>query len=284
MIWRFRGREMAFERVRLMGILNVTPDSFSDGGEFLSKEKAIEKALQIEKAGADLIDIGGESTRPGAQSLSEEEELSRVLPVIQSLRSLLRIPISIDTTKPRVARACLEAGAEIINDVDGLHAADEMADVAREYGAGLVLMHRRGTPETMQRMTQYEEVVQEVLGELRKSLEEVIAAGVAPEQIALDPGIGFSKTAEQNLELIAELHGFQSLARPLLVGPSRKSFIGKITDKTPAERDGGTAGAVAWAVAQGVQILRVHNVALMRDVVKVTQAIVASGFKPVLEG
>jgi dihydropteroate synthase len=260
-----------------MGVLNVTPDSFSDGGEFLPEEKALARALEMERAGADLIDVGAESTRPGAKPVSKEEELKRLLPVLLKLRQLLKIPISIDTTKPEVAQTALEAGAEIINDVDGLNATPEMAEVVRRFEAGLILMHRRGTSETMQHETQYGDVVEEVFGELEGSYHELLASGVASEQVVLDPGIGFSKTAEQNLELLAGLRRFRSSGRPVLVGPSRKSFIGALIEKTPAERDWGSAASVALAIAQGADLVRVHNVEAMRDVVNVAEAMVKAG-------
>ena len=273
MIWRFRGREMTFERVRIMGILNVTPDSFSDGGQFFSKDKAIEKALEMEREGADLIDVGGESTRPDAEAVSSEEELDRVLPVIRGIRSRTRLPLSIDTTKPEVARAALKVGADIVNDVDGLSASSQMADVVKEFEAGLILMHRRGTPQTMQGLAQYEDVAEEVSRELGRSFKEMDRAGVHPDQMVLDPGIGFAKTAEQNLELIARLHEFHSWGRPILVGPSRKSFIGILTGKNPEERDWGTAAAVTLSVTEGAHLMRVHQVSAMKDVIKVAEEI-----------
>ena len=273
MIWRFSGREMSFDSIRTMGILNITPDSFSDGGEFFSAVKAVEKALEMERAGADIIDVGGESTRPGAQPVSAEEELARILPVIEAIRRRTQIPVSIDTTKPEVAREALQKGADIINDVDGLKASLEMAEIAKKSGAGIVLMHRRGTPETMQKLTQYEDVVEEVFEELDRSLEKVHEAGVEPERIVLDPGIGFAKTAEQNLELIARLRRFHAWGRPILVGPSRKTFVGNLTGKNPGERDWGSAAAVALCVANGAHLVRVHHVDAMRDVVRVAEAI-----------
>ena len=244
---------MSFEKIRVAGILNVTPDSFSDGGEFFSPEKAVERAVEMEREGADLIDLGAESTRPGARPVSETEELERLLPVL--------------------ARAALKEGAEIINDVDGLHARGEMAEVVKEFQAGLILMHRRGTPESMQSLTHYEDVVEEVFEELDLSFREVMASGVHPEQIVLDPGIGFSKQAEQNLELIAGLERFHVWGRPILVGPSRKSFIGALIGKPAGERDWGTAGAAGLAVAYGAHLVRVHAVAEMREVVRVAEAI-----------
>ncbi len=270
MIWQFRHRTMNFERVRLVGILNVTPDSFSDGGVFFSPERALERSLGMEKEGADLIDVGGESTRPGAHPVSEEEELGRIVSVISEIRTHSQIPISVDTTKPNVARKALEAGADIINDVDGLNASSEMAEVVREFSAGLVLMHCRGTPQTMQSLTGYEDVTEDVFRELNQSFEEVLQTGVSADQIVLDPGLGFSKTALQNF------NHFLSWQRPILVGPSRKSFIGNQVAKEPGERDWGTAAAVALAVAGGAHLIRGHNVSAMKDVICVSESIVHS--------
>ncbi len=277
MIWRFRGQEMTFEKVRIMGILNVTPDSFSDGGRYSSEEKALKRALEMKRAGADLIDLGAESTRPGAQPVSADEELGRLLPVIKRLRAEVKLPISVDTTKPEVAERALDEGAEIINDVDGLQAARGMAGVVRRFHAGLILMHRRGTPQTMQDLARYDDVVEEVFEELDKSLREVTAKGVEAEQIVLDPGIGFSKTSEQSLELLSGLKRFHFSGRPVLVGPSRKSFIGAVVEKEPCDRDWGSAATVALAVAYGANLVRVHNVEAMRDVVRVAEAMVKAG-------
>lgn len=277
MIWKFSNRGMTFEKVRLMGVINVTPDSFSDGGQNFSRKKAVERAVEMERAGADLVDVGGESTRPGARAVSEQEELDRVLPVIEGIRSRTQVPISIDTSKPAVAKAALKSGAEIINDVDGLGAVTEMAGVAKEFAAGLILMHRRGNPETMQQLARYENVVEEVFEELDNSFREVLSTGVAARQVVLDPGIGFAKDAEQNLELIAGLSRFHSWGRPILVGPSRKSFIGALTGKDPSERDWGTAAAVALSVACGAQIIRVHHLEAMKDVVRIAEAIAKAG-------
>jgi dihydropteroate synthase len=277
MIWRFRGREMTFEKVRIMGILNVTPDSFSDGGEYTSEEKAAARAREMEREGADLIDVGAESTRPGAPSVPREEELRRLLPVLRKVRSEAKLPISVDTTKAEVAEAALKEGAEIINDVDGLHAAREIAGVVRKFEAGLILMHRRGTAETMQDLASYDDVVEEVFEELDKAFRDVVSKGVEPEQIVLDPGIGFAKSPEQSLELLSGLRRFHFSGRPVLVGPSRKSFIGAVIRKDPAERDWGSAASVALAVAHGANIVRVHRVEGMRDAVRVAEAIVKAG-------
>lgn len=273
MIWRFGSRQMTFEKIRIMGILNVTPDSFSDGGKFLSVDKAVHKAREMEQAGADIIDIGGESTRPGAPSVSLTQELDRILPVIREIRNHSQIPISVDTTKPEVARLAIKEGADMINDVDGLNASSEMTEIVIEFGAGLILMHRRGTSETMQTLTQYKDLVEDVFEELDQSLQKVHEQGVDTDQIILDPGIGFAKTAEQNLELIARLARFQAWGRPVLAGPSRKSFIGNLTGKNAENRDWGSAAAVALCVANGAQIVRVHEVEGMRDAVKVAEAI-----------
>lgn len=265
---------MTFEKVRIMGVLNVTPDSFSDGGEFFSEQRALERALEMEKSGADLIDVGAESTRPGAPPVSLSEERDRLLPLLRSLRSKTDIPISVDTTKPALARNALEEGADIINDVDGLHAAEEMASVAREFGAGLILMHRRGTPQTMQQLTQYADVVEEVFQELNQSLKRSLSSGLSLDRVVMDPGIGFSKTSEQSLEILAGLRRFSRWDRPLLVGPSRKSFIGTLIGKAPRERDWGSAAAAALAIANGAHLLRVHQVEAMADVIRVAEALV----------
>jgi dihydropteroate synthase len=274
MIWRFAGREMNFEKVRVMGILNITPDSFSDGGHFFSKEEAVRRALEMEEEGADLIDVGGESTRPGARPVSIEEEMERILPVLREIKSRVALPISVDTTKPEVAKAALEAGAEIINDVDGLGELSRMAGLAKEFEAGLILMHRRGNPETMQALAKYEDATEEVFQELDASYRKTLSQGVSEDQIVLDPGIGFSKNPGQNFEILHNLKRFQTWRRPVLIGPSRKSFIGTRLGKPPEERDWGTAAVCVLAVATGAQILRVHEVGAMKDAVRVAEAIV----------
>ncbi len=274
MIWKVRNRPILFDRPLLMGILNLTPDSFSDGGKFTALENAVHEACRMIAEGADLLDLGGESTRPGAFEVSAKEELTRILPVLKSLRKKTGVPLSIDTTKPEVARVCLEEGADIINDVSGLKGSGpEMATAVRDFGAGLILMHRRGTPQTMQTLTHYQDVVKEVMEELRESIETALAAGLREDQLVIDPGLGFAKTAEQNLEILKHLEKFHSLKFPLLLGPSRKSFIGKITGREIGEREFGTAAVVALAVTKGVQILRVHDVKSMRDAVRMAHAI-----------
>ncbi len=274
-VWHFKGRVLSFEKTLLMAILNITPDSFSDGAEFLEPGNAVRKALQLVSEGADILDLGAESTRPGAAPVSEEEELARLLPVLDGIRGKVSVPISIDTTKPRVARACLERGADIINDVSGLKdSGREMAEAVKAFDAGLVLMHRRGNPGTMQAMTDYSDVTQDVIEELSESLRLAESFGVPENRLVIDPGLGFAKTAEQNLEMVRNLEKFHALGRPVLLGPSRKSFLGKVTGKeTAADRDWATAAVVALAVAKRVQIVRVHEASSMKDVIRTVEAV-----------
>ncbi|MGE0917027.1 dihydropteroate synthase [Trichlorobacter lovleyi] len=272
--WQTSRRQLALERPLIMGILNVTPDSFSDGGCYATVERAVERALQLEAEGADLLDIGGESTRPGAPLISAEQELARVLPVIEALANRLSIPISVDTWKSSVAEACLAAGAEIINDISGLNFDPDLAAVVARHHAGIVLMHTRGTPQTMQRHTDYDDLMGELTTSLLASTATAAAAGISQQQIALDPGIGYGKGLEGNLEILRRLQELTSLGYPLLVGTSRKSFIGTLLDREhPAERLYGTAATMALAVAAGTRILRVHDIQAMKDVAIMTQAI-----------
>ena len=261
----FRWRELNPDgRVLIMGILNVTPDSFSDGGRFLSPDAAVKRALIMEKEGADIIDVGGESSRPGAEPVPVEEELRRVIPVLERLRGKLRIPISIDTTKAEVAEAALRAGASIVNDISALRFDPAMAFVVAEFGAGLVLMHMLGTPKTMQQAPHYEDVVREVREFLAERALYAQSQGIPREAIAVDPGIGFGKTVEHNLELLRRLPELVELGFPVLVGPSRKSFIGAILGLGVEERLEGTLAACAVAVVRGADILRVHDVREVR--------------------
>jgi dihydropteroate synthase len=249
----------------LMGVVNVTPDSFSDGGLFLDAEAAVSRALRIAEEGADLVDVGGESTRPGAPAVTAEEEIRRVVPVVERLRARrFPLPISVDTSKGAVARAALEAGADLVNDVTALSDPD-LARAVADAGAPVVLMHMRGTPADMQARAEYRDVVAEVSRELGAALDRAEAAGIARERTLLDPGIGFAKTAEQSIELLARVGELRSLGRPLLVGPSRKSFIGKITGAPVGDRLPGTLAAVAACVLAGVELLRVHDVAACRQ-------------------
>jgi dihydropteroate synthase len=261
-----------FRRPLLMGILNCTPDSFSDGGSFFQAKAAVDRALQMAAEGADILDIGGESTRPYSEPVSAAEELQRVLPVIEALRPHLLIPISIDTSKAIVAREALAAGAEIINDVTGLQGDPQMLEVARSSGAGLCIMHMQGTPQTMQDHPSYDDVVGEIFDWLRTRRDKLLAAGIAAERIALDPGIGFGKTHQHNLELLANCYRYHELGCPLLLGPSRKAFIGKVLQDKAADRTAGTIGVCLSLASQGVQILRVHDIAPVRQAMLMCEA------------
>lgn len=260
-------------RTQIMGVLNVTPDSFFDGGWYLDPGRAIECAYQMVEAGADLIDIGGESTRPGSEPVSAEEELRRILPSIRVLVDKLQIPISVDTYKADVAAAVLAEGVDLINDISGLSFDPRMASVVAGAGAGLVLTHIRGTPRTMQLDPTYADLVGEIRGYLHERISRAEAHGVHPEAIAVDPGIGFGKRVEHNLCLLNRLPEFHVLGKPLLIGPSRKSFIGTILDLPVEERLEGTAAAVAIAVWQGAHIVRVHDVQAMVRVARMADAI-----------
>ncbi len=266
------------KKTLLMGVLNVTPDSFSDGGLFLDKEKALARGLEMVEEGADLIDVGGESTRPGTKPLGEEEELRRVLPVIESLARRIDVPISIDTYKSGVAGEAIQAGAEIINDISGLRFDPGLAEVAARHSAPLVLMHMRGTPETMQKDLHYESFFSEILLSLRASIEKAEAAGVETGQIVIDPGIGFGKSLEQNLLILKHLSEFRILGRPILLGTSRKSFIGKILDAPDSsERLEGTLASIAIGILNGAHIIRCHDVPQAKKAMAVADAIRLAG-------
>jgi len=263
-------------RTLVMGVLNITPDSFSDGGKFYAPERAVEHALKLIAEGADMLDVGGESTRPGSAFISEVEELQRVLPIIKMLAAETSVPISVDTTKSAVARAALEAGAEIINDISALRFDPAIADEVAKAKAGLVLMHSRGTPKTMQQLPPVADIAGEVIGGLRESIAIAQQRGVASESIAIDPGIGFGKTAEQNVELIAKLDqlAVAFATFPIMIGTSRKSFIGKLLDNAPADqRLHGTIASIAASVLRGAHIVRVHDVKPVVDAVRVAEAI-----------
>lgn len=264
------------DRTYIMGVLNVTPDSFSDGGQFDSLERAIAQARALLKAGADIIDIGGQSTRPGAETVSLQVEIDRTLPVIEAIRAQVsdQVAISIDTTRVEVARGAIAAGANWLNDISAGRFEPAMLELPAELGVPIVLMHLRGTPQTMQSLTQYDDLLGEIATVLLQQAQQVLKAGARPEQIILDPGLGFAKTYEQNLEILRGLSGLRALGYPLLVGPSRKSFIGKILDQPDAQkRVWGTAAACCGAIAAGADILRVHDVAEMHDVCRVADAI-----------
>ncbi|WP_237229191.1 dihydropteroate synthase [Rubinisphaera sp. JC750] len=264
--WCFGKRQWTLgDRPHLMGIVNVTPDSFSDGGNFLDPQRAVDHALQLVEEGADILDLGGESTRPGAEPVSLDDELRRVLPVVELLAEQTDVPLSIDTTKAEVARRCLQAGAEIINDISGLTFDDDMPDVCAEYEAGIVCMHIKGTPQTMQQNPTYEDCVQEIRDWLQARLEFLESRGLKAEQTIIDPGIGFGKTAEHNLTLLSSVQLFRALGRPVLVGHSRKRFLKKIIGRDVDERLAGTVGVAIALAAQQTDIIRVHDVAAVRD-------------------
>ena len=267
--WTLKTRDLTpTGRPLLMGILNVTPDSFSDGGQFELVENAVARALQMEADGADIIDIGGESTRPGAEPVMLEEELRRTIPVIRELATRVRTPISIDTTKAEVARQALEAGAEIVNDISGLTFDPDMLEVCRLHDAGICLMHIQGTPQTMQQNPTYVDVVQAVIDFLQQQVDRCLMAGILPERMCVDPGIGFGKTAEHNLQLLKSVSRLQrDLQRPVLIGHSRKRFLSKILGRSVDERESGTIGVSIALAEQGVDILRIHDVRSVRDAI-----------------
>ncbi|MFH1564082.1 MAG: dihydropteroate synthase [Nitrospirota bacterium] len=260
------------KRTFIMGILNVTPDSFSDGGQYQDVEQAIERGIQMAEEGADIIDIGGESTRPGAVCCSIEKELARVIPVIRGLAKKIDLPISIDTYKAEVARRALEEGAQIVNDISALSFDPKMAQVVAEYKAAVVLMHIQGTPQDMQQNPQYTCVVSEIILYLRERIRTAISAGIEADKIIIDPGIGFGKTVEHNLEILRRLREFKSLGRPILIGTSRKSLIGKILDLPVEQRLEGTLATAVISILNGANIIRVHDVLAMKRVAKMVDA------------
>lgn len=273
--WDIGRRTLDFSRrPGIMGVLNVTPDSFSDGNRYATIEKAVARALQMEEEGADIIDIGGESTRPNATPVNHDEELRRVIPVLERLAGRLTVPVSVDTFKAAVAKEALAAGAEIVNDISGLTFDERMAEEVAVAHAGLVLMHTRGRPAEMQKETAYDSLIAEVTAGLNDSLGLAEAAGIDATRIVVDPGIGFGKSAGGNLEIIRKLSEFSSLGRPIMVGTSRKSFIGAVLGRDVAERAFGTAATVALAIANGASIVRVHDVREMRDVADMAMALI----------
>jgi dihydropteroate synthase len=269
------------ERTLVMGVLNVTPDSFSDGGKFFSLADAVEGALAMQRAGADILDIGAESTRPGSRGISAAEELGRLLPLLRALRGRLKIPISVDTQKSSVAEIVLGAGTEMLNDISGLNSDPRLGEVAARRGVPLVLMHMRGNPHTMQRLPFAKDVVRDVVAGLRRSVAKARRAGVRKSQIVLDPGIGFGKSFPQNYELLAELPALAKLGYPLVVGTSRKGFLGATLARNgkpvpSGERIWGTAATVAGSIFNGAHIVRVHDVAEMAQVARVSDALVSA--------
>ena len=271
-----RDHKVSLDRAVLMGVLNVTPDSFSDGGLWLDPEAAIPHAIRMVSEGAGIIDVGGESTRPGAAPVPEDEELRRVIPVIEALASQVGVPISIDTRKPAVAEAALEAGASIVNDTSGEEFDPAMDEVVAKAGAALVVMHSRGTPATMRTLTDYDDVVRHTTSFLTARAQQAADAGVDTAAVALDPGIGFAKSPSQSLELLAGLGDLVGTGWPVVIGTSRKSFIGATLGVPEEQRLEGTAATVAWAVTQGAHVVRVHDVEAMARVVRMTEAILAA--------
>ncbi len=262
------------KRTLVMGIINVTPDSFSDGGKLVDAGAAVRRGVEMEEEGADILDVGGESSRPGAMTVSEEEEIRRVIPVVEGLAARVGIPISVDTAKAKVAKAALEAGAELVNDITALNGDDRMAEVAAEFKAPVVLMHMRGTPRTMQEGDlSYGDLFSEVIDYLAGSIRLALDAGIDPERIVVDPGIGFGKGLRDNIRLLRGLGEFKVLGRPILVGTSRKAFIGAVTGKDAAERLEGTAATVTAAILNGAHIVRVHDVGFMKRVAAMADAI-----------
>jgi len=270
-----RGKDLDLSRrTHIMGILNVTPDSFSDGGRHTDAARALTHAREMAAAGADIIDIGGESTRPGAAPVAEEEELRRIIPLIERLSAELAVPISVDTYKSSVAKKAIEAGAGIVNDISGLRFSPDMANVVADSGAAVVIMHIKGTPRDMQLNPVYDDVVGEVMDYLEEGIEIAARAGVDREKIFIDPGIGFGKALEHNLALLDQLEQFQALGRPIVLGTSRKKFIGTVLDiPAPEQRVDGTAATVAIGIERGARVVRVHDVARMAQVAKMTDAI-----------
>lgn len=264
---------LSLKEPQLMGILNITPDSFYDGGEYDSLERAVRRAVQLEEEGAHIIDIGGESTRPGSKALSTEEELERVLPILERVLEETSLPISVDTYKEGVAREVLKSGASIINDIYGLHYHEDVASVVAEYQAPVIIMHMKGEPGTMQKDPRYKNLLQEILAYLEEGIEKALLAGLPKDKIIIDPGIGFGKRVDHNLQILKDLKTFLSPGYPLLVGPSNKSFIGQVLDLPLEERLEGTAAAIALSIQQGAHMIRVHDVKSMKRVVRMAHAI-----------
>lgn len=261
------------QRTHVMGVLNVTPDSFSDGGRYFQTDKAIEHGLEMAREGADIIDVGGESTRPYSQRISTSEEIDRVIPVIEALKKELTIPISIDTYKADVAQEALNSGASMINDVSALRFDPHMASIAAQAGVPVILMHMKGMPESMQEAPTYNNLISEILYFLKEAVERSVAAGIREDLIIVDPGIGFGKSFNDNLKIIRDLFRFESLQRPILIGTSNKAFIGQILDKEIGKRDEGSMATISYGVINGAHIVRAHNVKNTVDTVKIINAI-----------
>jgi dihydropteroate synthase len=277
---RLRARNFEFDFPRpalVMGVVNVTPDSFSDGGQFFNSDSAVARAMTLVEQGAEIIDVGGESTRPRAIPVDEAEEMRRVLPVVEKLVAKIKIPISIDTMKPAVARAAMQAGASLVNDIAANRDDDEMSRVVAETGAGYVLMHMQGTPQTMQQNPTYADVVAEVNVFFENRLSHLANAGVHPEQIILDVGIGFGKSLEHNLQLLRGLGSFKKWNRPMVLGVSRKAFIEKLLGAKVTERLPASLACACWAAQEGAQIIRTHDVAATQQALRMTEALLSHG-------
>ncbi len=271
---KFKEGEIELDESKIMGILNVTPDSFFDGGKYIDTDRAVERALEMEKEGANIIDIGGESTRPFSEPVPLDEELKRVIPVIEKIRKKSDIPISIDTRKSKVAEEALKRGANIVNDISGLRDDPEMVNVIKKFNAGCIIMHIRGTPKTMQENPYYEDTVKEIKQELLERVNIALKTGIEKERIVIDPGIGFGKRVIDNLIILKDIDKFKELGFPLLIGHSRKSFIGKVLGKeNPEERLAGTLAVSSYLYLKKVDILRVHDVKETREVFKILKAI-----------
>ena len=272
--WKFSGfdRELG-ERPLFMGIVNATPDSFSDGGKFLAVDLAVEQGLRLVNGGADILDIGGESTRPGAEPVPLEEELRRVIPVVERLAGLVSVPLSIDTYKSEVARRALQSGARVVNDISGLASDPRMIEVCREHPCGVICMHMQGTPQTMQIDPRYDNVVEDLFRHFARRLDDLERDGLPQERIVIDPGIGFGKTAQHNLEILSSIGRLHQLGRPVMIGHSRKRFLQKLLGHQLDERSFGTVGISIALAQQHVDILRIHDVAASRDAIAAWRAI-----------
>ncbi|MCD6407910.1 dihydropteroate synthase [bacterium] len=273
MVWKIRDEILQIKRPFIMGILNVTPDSFYDGGRYFNFDKAIERAKEMEKEGADIIDVGGESSRPGSEPVSEEEEIRRVVPVIKTLVDELNIPVSCDTYKSKVAEKAIESGAKIINDISAFRFDEKLFDVVKNSGCGYVLMHMKGTPRDMQKSPYYEDVIGEIHRFFEEKIKFIAENGMEIERVVIDPGIGFGKRVEDNLMILKNLDRFTDFNRPILIGTSRKSFIGKILDVDTEERMEGTISSNVYSLLKGARIFRVHDVKETKRALMVAEAI-----------
>ncbi|MDA2934937.1 dihydropteroate synthase [Acidobacteria bacterium AH-259-D05] len=275
-----RARDKKLElgrRTRVMGVVNITPDSFFDGGRFLERSQAIERCLELAEKGADILDLGGESSRPGAQPVSSEEELNRILPVLQEVRKKVSILISVDTYKAAVAQEAFKEGADLVNDISAFRFDSQLPQVIRKWDAAVVLMHMRGTPESMQEIPASEDILGEIQMDLQAAVSKAAEIGISKERIVIDPGIGFGKTVEDNCRILNQLSFLKAFDLPLLVGTSRKKFLGKILNLPPQERIWGSAASIAISIMQGAHIVRLHDVKEMNQVAQITDAILAEG-------